>query len=293
MIEVAINPNNPAMTESWTHPPGILVAEYYNQPYGYTCFRSAGTKDWLIMYTLSGKGIIENNGNKLEAVEGDITVIPPGTPHYYYTAPDSVWEKLWAHFMPNERWLDWIRLPKATHPLIHMPIRNKTHKTYIQHAFMRTIRYNLEPLLSHREELAMNALEEIILLISNEDTSNKHMDPRVKEVLTLLSQRYMDSHQVEDLAQMVCLSPSRLTHLFKEQVGESIVSTLLKYRLKQAEKKLAFTERPITDIALDVGFNSPDYFTRQFTKYFGASPSQYRKSLKEKSRTLLASPREA
>lgn len=287
MIKAAMNPNNTAMRESWTHPPGILVSEYYNQPYGYTCFRSAGTKDWLVMYTISGKGIIENNGNTLECLEGDITVIPPGTPHLFYTAPDSVWEKLWAHFMPRETWLGWIRLPKTTHPLIHMKIRNQTHKTYIQNAFMRTIRYNLEPMLSHQEDLAMNALEEIILLIASENANDNFMDPRIKEVLSLLSQQYMEPHHVEDLAQMVCLSPSRLTHLFKEQVGESIIDTLLKYRLKQAEKKLAYTERSVTEIALEVGFNSPDYFTRQFTKFYGTNPSRYRKSLQGKNRTPL------
>lgn len=61
------------------------------------------------------------------------------------------------------------------------------------------------------------------------------------------------------------------------------METLLKFRLKQAEKKLTFTDRTVTEIALEVGFNSPDYFTRQFVKYYGVSPTQYRKSLKLKS----------
>lgn len=287
MVKVAVDPNNSAIQESWTHPPGILVSEYYNQPYGYTCFRSAGTKDWLIMYTISGKGIIKNNEEILECLEGNLTIIPPGTPHFFYTATDSVWEKLWAHFMPREKWLDLIRIPKTTQPLIHMNIRNQTHKTYIQNAFMRAIRYTLEPMLTHQEDLAMNALEEIHLLIASENTNDYFMDPRIKKVLSLLSQRYMEPHLVENLAKLVCLSPSRLTHLFKEQVGESIIDMLLKYRLKQAEKKLAYTDRSVTEIALEVGFNSPDYFTRQFTKFYGTNPSRYRKSLQEKSRTLL------
>jgi|HigsolmetaAR203D_1030402.scaffolds.fasta_scaffold05411_3 AraC family transcriptional regulator of arabinose operon len=295
MIEMAEYPNNHAnpeavspppdvaIAESWTHPPGILVSDYYYMPYGYFCYRSNGTKDWLVMYTLSGKGIIKNGGRELESRDGDITIIPPGTPHFYYTAQDHVWEKLWAHFMPRVTWLDWLRLPKTAHPIIHMNIRNKTHRTYIRNAFKRVISYNLEPLLTYREELAMNALEEIILLVSSEESEDTVIDPRIKEVLHILSQQYMEHHRIEDLAKRVCLSASRLTHLFKEQVGESIVETLLKFRLKQAEKKLTFTDRTVTEIALEVGFNSPDYFTRQFVKYYGVSPTQYRKSLKLKS----------
>ncbi|WP_232289033.1 helix-turn-helix domain-containing protein [Paenibacillus sp. Aloe-11] len=80
----------------------------------------------------------------------------------------------------------------------------------------------------------------------------------------------------------VCLSPSRLSHLFKKQVGDSIIETLIKYRLNQAEKLIKYTIRPITEIALGVGFNSPDYFSRKFTDYFGVNPSKYRKQQRDR-----------
>lgn len=54
--------------------------------------------------------------------------------------------------------------------------------------------------------------------------------------MTILSQKYAEPHQIEDLAKKGCLSPSRLVHLFNEQVGGSIIETLINYRMKQAEK---------------------------------------------------------
>lgn len=229
------------------------------------------------MYTLSGKGIVNAGAAKLECTAGFITIIPPGTPQDYYTPEDQIWEKLWAHFIPRVSWLDWLPVENATGHICNFRIKDPAIQALIESGFSRLLRYNRDSLLLHREELILNALEEIILLLSGQLTDQKKLDPRIKEVLTILSQQYAEEHQIEQLAQQVCLSPSRMSHLFKEQVGDSIIETLTKFRLKQAEKLLLYTTRLITDIAMDVGFNSPDYFTRQFALYYGLNPSDFRK----------------
>lgn len=278
---MAENPNYPAETgklEQYTHPPGILVSDHYNEPYGYTCYRPEGTKDWLIMYTLSGKGMINNGGKQfLECTSGTLTIVPPGVLQDYFTAVDEVWNKLWAHFIPRITWMDWIPASNTDGPIYHVHIDNSFTQQTIELAFRRVLSYRLDSFADLREELTLNALEEIILLVASQNAAKKQLDARVKEVLSILAQNYSDNHLIEDLAQKVCLSPSRLSHLFKEQVGDSIIETLTKYRLKQAEKLLQYTLRSITDIALGVGFNSSDYFTRKFASYYGVNPSQYRK----------------
>ncbi|MDF2717079.1 MAG: AraC family transcriptional regulator, partial [Paenibacillus sp.] len=93
-------------------------------------------------------------------------------------------------------------------------------------------------------------------------------------------QNYAQQIQLNDLAQMVCLSPSRLTHLFKEQVGRSITDILQKHRLKQAARLLLSTNKSILDICTEVGFNSPAFFTRKFMSFYGTSPGMYRKQNK-------------
>lgn len=266
----------------YTHPPGIFVADYYLQPSGYKCFRPAGTKDWLIMFTISGKGNLVNGNALKECSASYITIIPPGTPHHYYTAPGHTWEKMWAHFLPRSSWQEWISLPKQHAPIIHRPVNDPLVEQQIHQAFKRLLGYNLNVTLSTRVELAMNALEEMLLLIHHLDSAPHALDSRVKKVLEIITHNYTETHPIETLAQAVCLSPSRLAHLFKEQVGESIKDALLKYRLQQAEKRLIFTDRSVTEIAIETGFNSPDYFSRQFSKYYGQNPVRYRKHAKQK-----------
>lgn len=278
---MAIKPNYPATYKTlvpYTHPPGILVSDYYNKPFGYSCYRPEGTKDWLVMYTLSGKGFVNNAGIELlECTEGTLTLIPQGVIQDYFTAEHEVWEKLWAHFIPRITWTDWIPASNNDGPIYHVYIESSLIRQSIESAFRRVLSYRSDSFSAFREELTLNALEEIILLAASLNSDRKQLDPRVKEVLDILARQFADNHVIEDLAHKVCLSPSRLSHLFKEQVGDSIIETLTKYRLKQAEKLLKHTLRPITEIALDVGFHSPDFFTRQFANYYGMNPSQYRK----------------
>lgn len=278
---MAINPAYPAMpltSKQDTHPPGILISDHYSKPYGYNCYRPEGTKDWLIMYTLSGKGILNNGGKEyLESTAGTLTLLSPGTLQDYFTEEGYVWEMLWAHFMPRVTWVDWLPSSNTDGPVFHLPIEDNTSSRAIEAAFRRVLSYRLSGDTLLRDELTLNALEEIILLIASYNEQKKTLDPRVKEVLDVISKHYMEDHLIEELAGKVCLSPSRLSHLFKEQVGDSIIETLMKYRLKQAEKLIKYTLRPITEIALTVGFNSPDYFTRRFTSYYGVNPSLYRK----------------
>ncbi|WP_019910953.1 helix-turn-helix domain-containing protein [Paenibacillus sp. HW567] len=283
---MANNPNYPAMRildDQYTHPAGILVSDFYSQPYGYTCYRPEGTKDWLIMYTLSGRGSIYNgDGEYLACTERMLTIVSPGTPQNYFTVEGYTWEKLWAHFLPRLNWMDWLPSSNTKGPIFHLHIDNENSSRALESAFRRVLSYRLHRDVLLRDELTLNALEEIILLVASQNQRKKELDPRISEVLEILATNYMEEHLVEDLASRVCLSPSRLSHLFKEQVGDSIVETLIKYRLNQAEKLIKYTVRPITEIALGVGFNSPDYFSKKFTGYFGISPSNYRKQQRDR-----------
>ncbi|WP_068500985.1 helix-turn-helix domain-containing protein [Paenibacillus kribbensis] len=282
---MANNPDDPAMfsvQQQYTHPPGILVSDHYIQPYGYTCYRPQGTKDWLIIYTLSGKGSINNGGRGyLSCTAGTLTLLSPGSVQEYFTDEGHVWEKLWAHFIPRLTWMDWIPSSNTDGPIFHLHIDNESSRRVIESAFWRVISYRLNGDSILWDELTLNALEEVILLVASQNKVNKKLDSRVQEVLDIVSWYYMENILIEELANKVCLSPSRLSHLFREQVGDSIMETLKKHRLKQAEKLLMYTMRPIADIALAVGFNSPDYFSQQFSSYFGVNPSNYRKKFRE------------
>ncbi|MDQ6420629.1 helix-turn-helix domain-containing protein [Paenibacillus sp. LHD-117] len=272
--------NDPAINED-RHPPGVLISGYFTEPFGYGTYRPNGTRDWLITLTLSGRGEYKLRNETFPCGEGDIVLLPPGTPHHYYTPPESCWEFVWAHFVPESRWLEWLRIPADEYGMIRISLGG-TSATYERTAgaFRRLIRESRHT-GRYGELLSLNALEEVLLHMTQFAAKESHADPRIDDTLTFLIDHLHLPHSIEGLAGRVSLSPSRFSHLFKEQTGDSVMETLLKLRLKRAARLLRHTSMLVSEIAGEVGFQSPFYFTKQFTAIYGTSPTEYRKKMNE------------
>ena len=89
-------------------------------------------------------------------------------------------------------------------------------------------------------------------------------------------------HTVAGLARMAKLSPYHFLRSFKAVTGVTPHQWLLRARLRAAAEKLAATKAPVTEIALDVGFEDLSNFTRTFRAEFGASPREYRLAAAER-----------
>jgi AraC family transcriptional regulator len=99
---------------------------------------------------------------------------------------------------------------------------------------------------------------------------------RMSEVLRYMAAHSAAPHTVAGLASLAKLSPYHFLRSFKAVTGVTPHQWLLRARLRDAAGKLATTKAPVTDIALDVGFEDLSNFTRTFHAEFGASPRQYR-----------------
>lgn len=81
---------------------------------------------------------------------------------------------------------------------------------------------------------------------------------------------------LETIARAACLSPNHLMRTFKSAFGQTPYQFLTDERLRQAARLLATTEIPITDICMQVGYESLGSFSWLFRRRFGLSPTDYR-----------------
>jgi AraC family transcriptional regulator len=93
--------------------------------------------------------------------------------------------------------------------------------------------------------------------------------------------RQMECHSdeaisVADLAREAGLSRYHFLRTFKRVTGITPHQWLVRARLLSAAERLAITQRPVTEIALDVGFDDLSNFIRSFRAVFGISPRRYR-----------------
>jgi AraC-like DNA-binding protein len=79
------------------------------------------------------------------------------------------------------------------------------------------------------------------------------------------------------LAEKLAVSQSLLYKKINSLTGTSPSELIKKLRLNKAAKLIESNTGNISEIALEVGFNNPSYFTECFKKQFGVAPSQYHK----------------
>ena len=65
---------------------------------------------------------------------------------------------------------------------------------------------------------------------------------------------------------------------YKEAFHTTCMQDLIKSRIQYSKNALVYSGQSISKIALHAGYNSTEHFCRQFKKYTGMRPSQYRKS---------------
>ena len=100
---------------------------------------------------------------------------------------------------------------------------------------------------------------------------------RLQLMMQYIHQKFAYNISLSDIADQAKVSKSTALNLFQRYLGISPVTYLVNYRLQEAAKLLASTEKKVTVISKDTGFDSVDYFCKAFKKYYKLTPTEYRK----------------
>ena len=93
---------------------------------------------------------------------------------------------------------------------------------------------------------------------------------------------------LDAVAQAASVSTFYLCKIFKQSTGMTFTEFINRQRIERAKSALLSANRPITEIAYDVGYQSLSQFNRSFLKFVGESPTLYRRRmLKTNSASLV------
>ena len=98
-----------------------------------------------------------------------------------------------------------------------------------------------------------------------------------KKAMNLLKASYRRAFGVKELADEMSLSPNYLSSVFKKETGIGINQALVQIRMERATELLASTDMKIREIAIGIGIDDFNYFTRVFRKTYGVTPLEYRR----------------
>lgn len=256
-----------------------LVTGHFFQTGGYAAWRERGTDDWLLIYTLGGRGRFGHRGGQMRAEPGDMVLLRPGTLHDYGVEPElRRWELLWTHFQPRPAWHEWLIWPEIAPGLMRIQLEDTALRERAVAHLWEAHRLATGA-LPRREMFALNALEASLLWCDAQNplSAQARLDSRVREAMDYLCRNLDAKITLETLASASHLSVSRFAHLFREQAGMTPQQFLERQRLSRARQLLERTGQTVQAIAAEVGFDNPFYFTLRFKKHTGLSPRDYRK----------------
>ena len=117
-----------------------------------------------------------------------------------------------------------------------------------------------------------------IQLNSNKALNSDTTVPKnIWDIVYYIHTHYREDLSLQKLAKMFYLSVPYLSTLLTKQFGISFVNLITEVRLRHACGLLASTDLKITDIAMEVGYDSYNSFSRVFRKKVGISATDYRK----------------
>jgi AraC family L-rhamnose operon transcriptional activator RhaR len=166
---------------------------------------------------------------------------------YQLTKPHSVTGRLHRTYQP-------------AYPLVKRPANDPT----------LAIKLMAHLLLFFDEIIVHNALEDEL------SGSEVSLHPAVQGTLAMLAARPAHAWTLDEIAAALHIDPSYLGRLFKKAMGMPPLAYLSRYRADLAAKLLVVTDRPVSDIGLEVGWPDPGYFAERFKAHFGLSPRSYR-----------------
>jgi AraC-like DNA-binding protein/quercetin dioxygenase-like cupin family protein len=141
--------------------------------------------------------------------------------------------------------------------------------------------YNLE-FLSHLYEFLHRLFCEYMILKSSftllkeEGKKQKENFYRIAKIISYVEEKYRNQITMNEVANLVSVSPEYLCRFFKKYTGQSFFEYLMTYRISKFYDDFLNTDKKIAVLLEENGINNHKVFLREFKKIYGKTPSQIR-----------------
>lgn len=243
-----------------------------------------------LVYVIEGYCLHNVGGLSTLLMEGDLFVLPPGVPHKYSgNRVTRIYNCVFAADVLDAQLEQLRRLPgldrlfaadpPADTPLLHLSLSERK-------AFLRWIKSMCDECETKPSGWEIRVPCELVCLLTEysrafharEDSgrSENAYPAYVRQALSVIDANYSDCDlSVHRIAAEVGVSDDYLSRQFRQVTGVSTQEYLRRYRFARAMNLLQ-TDISVGEVAREVGFRTLSYFSREFTKELGISPSKYR-----------------
>jgi AraC-like DNA-binding protein len=275
----------------WFHPDGFPIAVEWRDPQGEFPRHSHEFSEIVIVTGGKGRHVTGRESWTLSA--GDVFVIGGRRTHAYEDLDRlRLVNVLFRPELLRLRLADLARHP-GYHALFALePAWRRRHRFESR---LRLTPRELEPVLALVEHLdaelrrrepafgfmATALFMQLVGLLSRQYGRSRHADSRhllrIARAITHLETHFRQPLDLATLAQIAQMSKRSFLRAFQAGRGLSPIAYVIQLRIQHAALLLRSTRDSITEVAFSSGFSDSNYFTRQFGRMVGQSPTRYRR----------------
>ncbi|TVY05603.1 AraC family transcriptional regulator [Paenibacillus cremeus] len=238
------------------------------------------TKVYNLAFMYEGEGQLVLNGERYELKEGSIFHISPGMrmelsssrskPLRYFGVQ---FHQLRIQWEGSDCQTSMSDAPLPFRRVLFLP-RNSLH---IHVAAMYDGWQEKEAGYEWQAKLGLfQLLDQLCSIVIAEQTRQESSYLQMESSVRYIRHNYAEPLTRDRLADQASMSISHFSAVFKNVIGISPQQFVEKVRIDQAKSMLSGTTKPISQVAKEVGYSDPLYFTRVFTKVTGMAPREYR-----------------
>jgi AraC family transcriptional regulator of arabinose operon len=252
---------------------------HFNTARNHFVERQRGCPDHILIYCMAGAGHCRLHDETWDVVAGNLIYLPADVAHSYFADAADPWSIFWIHFtgLRAGDHVEALALPG------NCPILNVPKQDVMRDAFEQTYRHAVDG-FSDLGQLGMTTgLARLIALAriysQTGTVRTRRTEDRILEIIRQLQAEPSRNWRLEELASAAGMSLPHFSERFHKQAGCPPKQFLIGLRLQIASALMQESGLTVAQIAHQVGYEDPYYFSRLFRIHTGQSPREHRRDL--------------
>lgn len=233
-------------------------------------------QEFQLVYITKGEGVFASRLKTESMVnEGSMFLLFPGEWHTYKPNDETGWESYWVGFTGNfARELLNAKSEYAANPVLNIGYDEEIVGLYKKIVEISSSeRPGYQNLLSG---IVVHLLSYILYRDKNKNLNDKEIFGKIDKARLIIRERLNTTIYPEEIAASLNMSYTWFRRMFKNYTGLAPVQYIAQLKTQKAKELLTTSNKTIKEIAFDLGFESIDYFSTQFRKQTGQTPTQFR-----------------
>ena len=232
-----------------------------------------------LQYISGGKADIRMGGHVYRVQKGDVVVYNAGVLHDECAESDCgmffyncAVKNFHAPCLPENH-----LLPHDTKPVLHTGKMSNVVETIFHELFEQVSQRKI-----YSGAICHYLLNALSIILSNQIPHEKiirhhKFDSSFQKCKDFIDEHFTENISVLEMSEIANMSVSGFSHHFKKILGLSPGQYLIRLKIGRAQKLLIGTDKSITEISMELGYDNVSHFNNQFKKFVGTSPQNYRK----------------